>query len=188
MAKKLSLLMASLAIVACIAPAIADASKLTEPVGTLVSIGQLLEATSNNSIMETSLGKLSCEQVTNTAEVTVNNGSTFKAIGKGVNTASTCFVGGTKAITVTDVTISEIHSATAGTGTISLTFEADLPGGITVCHFASPNLPFTYTSGTDSIKFTKADLKATPAACEPGTVSGDFTLETDGTNTAVILD
>src|SRR5262245_60265869 len=139
MAKKLTLLMASIAVGALAVPALANAAVLTDPINTAVPIGTLLEGTSVDAVTTTSQGNLTCELVTVTGKVTVNNGATVKGIGKGTSTGTTCFLGGTKPITITNITLNEIHSGTAGSGTINVTFVADLPNNVT-CHFESPNM------------------------------------------------
>jgi len=186
MAKKLSLLLAAIAVVAFAVPAFASAAPAVTEGGALVEPGALIQGTNIGAVTtETSLGKLSCNTVTLTGELTNNSGSTVRGIGVGQGSASTCNVGG-KSITITDITLGELHSATVGSGTINVTFVADLPNNVT-CHFESPNMPFTYTSGGDVVKVVKGDLKGTPAACEPGLLSGEFTIETDGGG-ALVLD
>jgi len=189
MTKKLSLLLAAVAVVAFAVPAAASATSplLVDHTGTVLKTAKIL-GTSTNAVTKTSLGNLTCEKVTVTGEITQNEKTTVKGVGVGAGTSSKCFLGGTKAIEITDITLVEIHTSTVeeiekvkvGTGTINVTFKADLPNGVT-CHFSSPNMPFSYNLGTtnDSIKITEGNLLGTPAACEPGLLSGDFTLETD---------
>lgn len=70
---------------------------------------------------------------------------------------------------------------------IELTFEADLPE--VTCHFVSPagGIAFGYLLGSDEINIVAQALEANPAACEPGEIDGDFTIETTAGG-AVILD
>jgi len=179
MAKKLSLLLASIAVVAFAAPAFASAAPaVTDPPGVLLPPGALIQGTNIGAVVtETSLGKISCETVDITGELTHNTGSTVRGIGAGAASATVCNVGG-KPVTITDITLVELHSSAVGKGTINVTFKADLPNNVT-CHFSSANMPFTYTAGTDIIKVKEGDLLGTPAACEPGKLTGEFTIETD---------
>jgi len=186
MAKKLSLLLASIAAFVFAVPALASAApEITDPGGTTVAPGALLEATNITAAdTTTSLGKFTCKAMTITMEVNTNGASTFQLVGKGQGTSSSCSIGG-KPSTNTDFTLTLLHSATVGSGTINLTFISHVLN--VTCHFASPNMPFTYTSGGDTIKITNGDLKGTPAACEPALFNAEFTIETEGGG-SVILD
>jgi hypothetical protein len=124
-------------------------------------------------VTKTSLGNLTCAKFAINGEITENTGSSFEAIGIGAGETSTCKLG-TKSITFTDVTATNIVSTVTGQGTANLTWEADLPNSI-VCHFTGSALPFTYVSGSDVLTFNAADMVATPKACEPGLLNGDFT-------------
>ena len=187
MTKKLSLFMATVAIVAFAIPTFASANVgLTEPKGTLIKEGSLVEFTSTNWVTKTSLGNLTCKLVTITAKVTANTKTTVDLSDAGTSTTSECFIGGTKPITFTNITITTIHATTTNKGTIDLHFETDLPNNV-VCKFTATAMPFTWVSDTDVISIKEGDLVGTPAACEPGTVNADFTIETDGTNTPVLL-
>ena len=187
MAKKLSLLMASLAVVAFAVPAFANAAAgVTEPAGILIAKGKLIEATNVGAVtIQTILVPITCSTVTITGEITVNSTTTVEGIGKGEGIATTCTAGG-KATTVTDMTVTKLHSAGGGTGTIAVTFVADIAG--VTCDFSSPNIPFTYTVGGSVIKITNGVLKGEPTVCDPGKLNGEFTLETDNTFTDAILD
>jgi hypothetical protein len=191
MAKKLSLLMAAVAVIAFAVPAFASASSLTMPAGTLVPVGTKIVGTSTNTTTLTSLGLLSCNTVSVTGEVTANSGGSVAGIGIGTGNTSECFLSEEEAITITDITLESISSSTSGSGTIHFTFVADLPNNV-VCHFVtkSAGASFNYVSGTDSLSIPAQKLEATPAACRPGEIEGTFTLETDpetGTG-GVILD
>ena len=188
MAKRVKLMIVSVVVVAFAVPALASAAPaITDPPGTVLEKGKLLEMTSIGAVtVSTSLGKFSCPTWTWTMHVNANGGSTFQLLGTGQGTSANCTIGG-KAATGTDFTLTLIHSATVGSGTMNLTFHFDAPSGIT-CHFASASVPFTYTAGGDVMKITNGDLVGTPAAaCEPGLLNAEFTIETDGGG-AVILD
>lgn len=188
MAKKLSLLIASIAVVAFAVPASASAAPaLTDPPGTLLKVGTLFQGTTSNFLIETSLGKITCANAFFTGELTHNAGTTFRGVGKGQQFGTMCVLNGTTPVQVTDITVKELHSATVGSGTINWTITAHLPSGVT-CHFESLSMPYTYASGSDSIRFTKGDFKSLPLACEPGLFTADFTIETDGEGSPIILD
>ena len=187
MVRKSSLLVALLTVVAVAVPASAGAAPAaTNSEGKLLPVGTLLQITNIGPVtVQTSLGVGRCETVVGTGELTANTGSTVKGVQKGLGSTSACTLGG-KPITITDITIANLHSAVVGTGTGTATFIAHLPGGI-VCHFESPNVPISVTVGADTLKISNVDLKATPAACEPGLISGEITVEIDGGG-AVLLD
>jgi len=62
MTKKLSPLIAAVAVVAFAVPAVANAGNLTERAGVPVWFGGIVTGTSTNAITETSLGSLSCKK------------------------------------------------------------------------------------------------------------------------------
>ena len=186
MAKMLSLLAALIALVAFAVPTFARAAPaVTDPPGTLLSPGALLQSTNIGSVTtETSLGNLTCGSMSLTTELTSNTGTTVNERGIGEGSATTCSVGG-KAVSVTDITLKEKHSATTGKGTLNLTFVVHFP--FVTCHFEVAVLPFIYNIATKIWKMIKGDLKGSPAACEPGFFTGEFEIETDGGG-SVILD
>ena len=188
MAKKLSLLMAAVALVAFAIPTFASADVgLTEPKGTLIAVNSLVEGTSTNAVTKTSLGNLTCKLVTVTGKITTVTKTTLDVSDAGTASTSECFIGGTKPISITNITITTLHAAVTNKGTIDAHFEADLPNNVK-CAFTATGMPFTWTSETDVINIKEGDLVGTPAACEPGTFNAEFTVETDGTNTPVLLD
>jgi len=185
MAMKSSLLLKSILVVAIAMPATATAGPaVTDPGGTLVEPGALIQFTGAVSQV-TSLGKISCNTFDITGELVSNIGSTVGAEGVGEGTAALCFLGGSKVVQTTDLTLEELHAGVEGKGIMSVSFSTDV-GNVT-CHYQSPTLPFTYTSGGDVLKVTEGNLQGTPAACEPGLLNGQFTIETDGGG-AVVLD
>ena len=185
MAKKSSLLLASLAALAFAVPVAASAAPEVTDNGARLAPFALLQTTNIGGVAtETSLGKISCNVWNSTEELVNNNGTTWRAENVGKGTTAPCFLNGMLK-TVTDLTVFDIHSAAVGSGTIGMTFIADL--GPVTCHFETLSVPFTYTSGGDVIKMVKGDLKGAPAACEPGLITGEWTIETDGGG-VVILD
>jgi hypothetical protein len=196
MAKKLSLLIAAMAVLAFAVPAMASATApLTESNGTVVvPVGSGITGTSTNAKTKTSLGTLSCKKVELMGKVTVNEESTKgpKAeggAGEEEFTGSECEVEGVsvpvKKIKLTNLKTGSGLGLTTGTGTATFSFTALI--GSFDCVFTGTNVPFTYstTTMTNSIKFTNASLTGSPAACGTGTFSGDFELFTTGTNTKI---
>lgn len=183
MAKKFSLLLASVAVVAFAVPAVANAGpQLTMPPGTLIAPGTFVVGTSTDVTMQTSFGLLSCKKITVTVKVTRNDGVAIHAEGAGVSTTTECFLGGTKKIEITNLNVSTFSSTVTGSGQVNFTFEADLPNSI-VCHFETPaaGITFTYPSSpaSDVITSAKQKLVAKPPVCQPAEFKGTFTLETD---------
>lgn len=186
MAKKLSLLIATVAAVALSVPALASGASLTMPANVLVKVGTGITSKSANLRVTTSLGSISCEQVAFAASVTKNNGAEFAAAGVGAGTSSSCFLGGTKAITLEDITVTELKSIGGFAGEMEVTFKAALPG--VTCHFSSNAVGFGYPGNTDTFRIVNKNLAGVPAACKPGTLNAEFTVETTVGGGEVLLD
>lgn len=188
MIRKLSGLVAAIAIVVFAVPAVANAAALTMPANTLVPVGTGVTLFSTNTTVVTSLGTISCAEVIINTEVDENTGAEWGAHGIGKEIAAGCKLG-TKEIEITELNTEQFFSVGAGgEGRLIFTFKADLPG--VTCHYESTSLPatsFTYVAGTDTFTIPKQKLVATPAACKPGEISGSFTVETTAGG-AVILD
>ena len=177
MAKKLTLLtMAIGAMLALAIPAMASASSLTMPEKTLVPVGTAIQGTSTDVVTTTSLGNLKCEKVTVNGKVTKNNGTEVEGTANGASTSSNCFFK-TNPIAIKNITLNNIKSTTIGSGTASLSFEAEVKPGELNCKYSGSAVPFTYTSGTDSLLLS-GGLTASPAACGTASIKGNFTLET----------
>ena len=184
MARKAALLLAAIALAGFAAPTGAiGAPSVTIFPGVLSATGSRLLMTSTNAKTQTSLGNITCSSMSMTLTLTENTGTSVKGTGLGAGESFICNMG--KPATVTDITMTSLTSTVANSGNVTITFKADLVGGIE-CHFSSASAPFTYTSGTNIVKFTNADLVGTPAACEPGFLSGEFAITSAGTS--VILD
>ena len=187
MAKKFNLLMAAVAVLAFAVPAMASAApSVTSKAGTLAPVGTIITGTSTNTELSTNLGTLKCEKLIVKGKITENSGSSVKVTKEGEGTTSGCKVG-TEALTWTDLTLLNITSTVDKSGTVGLHFVMDLPGDVT-CTYEGAAVPFTYTSGSDTITIS-GNLKPTPAACgaEAKTkFTGSYTL-TIG-STPVILD
>src|SRR5882757_8371277 len=182
MFKKLSLLLAAVAVVAFAAPAIASAAPaVTMPAGTLLPKGTKIKGKSTNFVVNTSLGNLTCESVAFEAELTENTGTQFAGVGVGEGTTSVCKLNGTTSIQFTDFTLVSFTSGIIGTIFTKVTFKVDLPGGI-VCHYLSPSGPgllVSYLTGTAIWRIVAASLLSTPAACgssESSKMSGEFSM------------
>lgn len=184
-AKKLSSFLAAATAAAFTVPLTASANTPTlfDHDGMVAKGSKVLETTTN-WVVSTSLSGITCGKVTGTSQVTQNSGSTFRRTGIS-GAATSCHLYGIplRSITLKDLTFFEFHSAVAGSGTVSLTFEAVIPAGegSLECHFTSAGVPFTYTASVtgDTLQITNGNLVATPPLCEPGTLSATFTLETD---------
>jgi hypothetical protein len=184
MAKKFSLLMAAVAILAFAIPSFANASQLTNSAGVPTSMGTKIIATSTSptvTLTGSLLGDLSCEHVTLEGELTVNSGGTVEVAGIGEGTQSGCTRSG-KPITFSDTTVTNIRSTMSGTGTASFVSTAMI--NTIVCHFTGVNVPFTYTSGSDTIVFSGA-RGVLSTGCGAARLDGTFTLEREGGGTLI---
>jgi hypothetical protein len=177
MAKKLSLLLAAFAVVAFAAPAFASAAPEVTINGLRAPVGTAITGTSTNFVIGTSIGNVRCAIVEFSAETTINNGSTVGVVGTSPFSTTKCsFKGGTP-ITIDDATLLSLHSSEAGKGTLGPTAEATLPE--LTCHYSGSAVPFTYTSGGNTLSIT-GSLKASPAACGAAVASGAFTITSPG--------
>jgi hypothetical protein len=189
MAKKLSLLMAAVAVLAFAIPAFANAApavtlgggeKELAPAGP-GETGSTLVGTSTNVVTSSSLGLLKCEHVEVTAWLTKNSGTEVEAShdpGE-TNKATNCFAGKIP-VSITDPTLTTLI-ATATTKTVSLDFTLPELG----CTF-SGTVPFTYTPGGNSIHIQGSLTPSVKACGESAEINGDFTVAIGGTD--VILD
>lgn len=178
MAKKLSLLLAAVAVVALTVPAFASALELTIG-GAKAKPGDAINGVSTNTITKTSIGNLTCATVEVFGEVTKNEATLVE--GKGLEgvpaETTTCFYKGTTPITIDDPTLLNLKTTELGKGTASLTFEATLPE--LTCHYSGTAVPFTYAATSDVIHL-KGSLKSNPVGCGTATIEGTFTLEGAG--------
>jgi hypothetical protein len=180
MAKKFGLLMAVTAILAFAIPTLAHASQLTNAGGGATAVGTKITKTSTGAVKFTTalLSTLECSTVTVKGEVTVNSGGTVEGKGTGEGSASGCVRSGSP-ITVSDTTVTNIKSTTSGSGTAS--FKTTAVINTTTCNFTGTNVPFTYTSGGDTIVFSEAK-GVSSAACGTTKLDGSFTLQSFKTN------
>lgn len=162
-------------------PAFASASTGLTESGVLVPVGSIVRGTNVAQFTVTSsIGDWTCNSVSFNARVTKNNETEGVAgSGEGEGTPSTCSFKG-NAIKVTNFRFVSLSSTSAqpGKGTISLSFEADLP--VLTCKYSATSAPFTYTSGTDVIQIDKASLSVSPAACGSAKLDWLVTFTTSG--------
>ena len=185
MAKKLSLLLAAVAVLAIAIPAMANAAVPLTSGGAKVEIGTAITGTSTNAKTETGIGLLTCKSVVLKGTVTKNEavaGETLaEGAGSGEFTGSECEVEGTKEpvekITLTNIKTGTKAGFTTGNGSASFSFQATLPV-VGVCKFTGTNVPGTYstTEMTNKLTITKGSLSASPSACGPARLTGDFFL------------
>lgn len=187
MAKKFSLLMAAVAVLAVAIPAMASAGSVTSKAGTFAPVGTVLTGVSTNAVTTTTIGNLTCKEVKVTGKITKNSEAEGVAgTGTGEGTSSTCFIGGSTPITVEDITLTSIQSLKGETpnGKAGFVFKAKLPG--LTCTYTASAAPFSYVTNSDKITFTKAPLTASPSACGSATLDADFTL-TIGSTPIIIM-
>jgi len=182
MTKKLSMLLAAAAVAAFAVPAAASAAPEITVNGVKAPVGTAINGSSANTTWKTEFGNFTCGTVSFSGEVTANTGTTMKSVANGPLTTASCFFKGTTPFTIDDMTLTSIHSATAGKGTASLTYTATQSG--LACHFANSALPFTYPSKGNTIVLS-GNLTASPASCGDTAIETTFTLTSPGG--AVIL-
>ena len=173
MAKKFSLLLAAIAVIAFAVPTFANAASVTQPGGEETSTGTVLTGVSHNTVTETALGELSCEVVSIKALLTHNSGGLVTAEQSGAGSTSGCLLEGEFPVTITNPTLKSLTAEGGATGTrkIVLSFEADLPGSIT-CHFEG-TVSFSYVTGASSFHMGGT---LNGGVCGSATISGDYAL------------
>lgn len=185
--KKISTLLAAVAVIAFAVPTAASANTPTlwDHNGRVAVNAKVVTTTTNASWL-TAVGLQKCTHLAITLRVGANSGGVIKWIGVGPGITTGCTVGG-EPITVSDITVNEIHTSVSGSGTVNFTFKSTLPGGIN-CHFESSGVPFTYTAGVTNVnmQITNGNMVGTPALCEPGLISATLKTETELPGSGVI--
>jgi hypothetical protein len=178
-------------VLACVVPAIAGASGLTQSPGVVLPVGSSLNLTGTNITIQSSLlGNITCGSLVPVVKVTKNAGGTFEAAEEeilGAPAQSGC-KNGTQTVKVTTFDISSLESSISTSGTMSFTSIQDI--GSLVCKFTGRTVPFSYSAGTGSstITFTAAGGITGSGGCGTGKLSGSFVLERTSTGTKVLLD
>ena len=188
MAKKFSLFMTTVAVLAFAIPAMASAApSVTSKAGVLAPKGMKITGTNVGHVLTTGtpFGTLTCAKVTLSGELTENTGT--KVTGKaGTGTVSECNVNGSP-LTTTNITVTHLESTVAGSGKASFTYVSDTAGGIT-CDYIGTNVPFTYVPGSSHITFKEATGINGPGFCAAPNIRFDATFALEIGSTAVILD
>jgi hypothetical protein len=187
MARKVLLLIASMATIAVAVPTVAAAApSLTYPPLVLIKVGTKTTATSLNWTLTTKLFKtFTCEQVAQEQEVAMNTGSSVLVVKNMAGTHTGCKNEGTS-VSFTEVTMHQLAMTEPGKGTAALTISIPF-GGVTTCVWSASKAPFTYVSGTSTVSFAEAPLSVTPPICGSATLDAEFTL-TKFTPGPVIID
>jgi hypothetical protein len=188
MFKKLTLLLAAVAVLAFAVPSLASASKATLPAGTLAPVGTQFTTTGSDIIFTSSLlGNITCSTLNLNGSLTKNNGTTVEASGTtSAPTQSGC-KNGEKTVTITSVEVTNLTTTTSGSGTWSYKMAVDI--GSLSCTYTGTKVPFTFTSGTNVMNFSSASgITGSPAGCGTTKLTGAFALEKAGTSTSLILD
>lgn len=178
MVKKLSLLMAAVAVLAFSIPAVADAvPTYTSPA--LTSIPKPAEirmtAVGGATITSPTLGPIECKEQTINAELVTNSGGTVTLKSSGGFTASSCTDKGNP-VTITSFTLNDLVSTVSGKGTMSFTTVVDVAG--LTCTYTGTSIPYTYTLESSEITFSKAGtVDGSPAGCGNATLDATWTYE-----------
>jgi hypothetical protein len=182
MAKKLTFLLAAIAVLAFAVPAMASAAvpTLQEESGTPVKTGTTIRGTGSNVILTSStLGEIKCTTITLEGVLSVNdmtNGITASNTGQ-VSPPTTDCTNGTNTVNVTNVTLTDLKSTVGGVAKTSFTAVVDI-GASTTCTFTGKEVEGTYANGGSVLTFTAATgITSSPVACGTAKLDGKFTLE-----------
>ena len=179
MAKKLSLLLAAVAVLAFAVPAFASAAPtLQTPGGEILKTPQAIKGTGTNvTLTSSTLGKIICGSLNLNGTLNVNTVAAGIE-GSGVNEKpeqSNC-LNGTKSVIVTGVTLTNLKSTVGGTATASFTATVDIAA--LECTFTGTNIGGTYTNGGNTLSFSEAGtITSSPAACGTAKLDASFVLE-----------
>lgn len=186
MAKKFSLMLAAIAVIAFAIPAFASASEATLPEGTRAPVGTAITGTGNDIILQSNLlGTITCEKLNLNGKITKNDGTTIEGSGENSSPTQAGCKNGTKEVKVTSVNLESLKSSVSGSGTVSFSSVVDV--GTLTCTFTGTNVAGSYTPGTDTLSFSSATgVVGSPAACGTAKLSGSFTLES-GTTPLILM-
>jgi hypothetical protein len=187
MARKLTLLLSAVALLAFAIPPFARADSITSKAGVLAPINSAVTATSTNlTITNTPFGTIACTKVTLDLDLSKNNGSEVGAVGT-AGSADHCAA--TDKLVAIDSPSLTTLTAGAASGTTFVTIDFTATIGPAKCAYQTDSptsVPFTYAKGSDTISIAGTLEDPARAACLTPTIEGDFTLTLGGT--PVILD
>jgi hypothetical protein len=188
MLKNIRLLLALTTAMALALPAVASATVATYPAGTYAPVGTAVTATGKDITLNSSLlGAITCELLNWNGEVFFNSGGTVQINGMTSYPIQSGCRNGLKSVTVTNIWITGLSANSPFSGTLN--FEETVDIASLTCHFSGAFVPFTYTSGTNVIKFSSAStVTAFPSACGTSKLSGEFSLEGQFSSTFLIFD
>jgi hypothetical protein len=198
MAKKLSLLLAAVAVLAFAIPSMASAAGVTSKAGTFAPVGTEITGTGTEiNLKSSTLGNIICGKLTLHGKLTLNNGTNFAGEGVAETPKTENCKNGTKTVVVTSVSLTNLHNTAVteaevkegvGTGVASFTATVDV-GTELECTFTGKEIKGKYKVGGSALEFTEAlstGITSSPAACGTAKLIGNFPLEIG--STAVILD
>lgn len=179
MARKAILLCTTVALFAASVPALASAAPTMTVGGSAVKVNETITATGVDIIFTSStVGDITCGQLNLGAQVTKNddtNGVAMKSINQ--FTSGSC----TNKNGTVDITKLEIPFITANvSGSITISFTAEIDLGKLTCTFTGTSVPGGYKSGSDTITFSGA-TGIVGGACGTAKLDGSFTLELGST-------
>jgi hypothetical protein len=180
MKKRLSLLLAVVAVLAFAVPAFASAATGLTEGGKRIEVGKIITGTNIGEVTTTSekLGNIVCKNVM--VETKVGTNSTSKVVLEtgGTQSASACFRE-TAEVKVFDIELSKLETTGGGNGSVSAAFKVELAPGGPTCSFVGTNDTFAYPENGDKVKIENAALSVTPLACgKSAELDGEFTITT----------
>lgn len=181
-------------LLAVILPAAASAATLKYESGSLVPVGTELKVNLDqlefNSVTGSSICNAGAKPLS--IEPTKNNGSAVEAGAVYGSPSSACNLSGTLhgATEAFNIKISNLKaSGTAGTGTMSLSFESHPTGRVGNCLWSNPTLPISFAGGTNTFTATSSWPKSYEeweSNCGELTFKGNFSI-TDSKGGKVLL-
>lgn len=185
MAKKLSLLLAAVAVAALAAPPFASAVGVTDGKGKLLPVGTVIVGKSKSRVLETGFGKVTCESWVQRIKLTKNTTESVQGVGVGEGEVKGCKLGtGEKSSEVkfTDPTLIGFSWTLFSGVSITETFIAHFPK--LTCHFEGA-AGVSVTFGGGHLTIGPANLKGTPSGCGQGLLTDTTSFEQSGGGTVV---
>jgi hypothetical protein len=194
MTKRLSLVLAAVAMLTYAIPSMAGAAKATLPEGALAPVGTSITLTGTDLTFKSNiLGAIRCATLNLNAQITENTGTVVEGSGSNVNPTQTGCVNGKKAFNITEVVITKLKAeevkaaGESARATFSATIKTDI--GELDCTFTGTKVEGIYVSGKNILKFSEASsLVGSPGQCGTSLLTGEFALEQAGTSNKLILD
>lgn len=182
MAKKLSLAIGLLGVVALATASAASAAALTSSPGVLAPPSTTITQTSTNTVLKTVFGTIGCEKVSYESVLVQNSEAVIWGAELHEPARTGCIYKGSEPANVEEWRYGAYRLGPGAAA--SMLLRVKLPGPFE-CRWESGSLAISYASGSDVVQVS-GTMKPTPATCGTAEIKGNWTVEIGGSS--VILD